>query len=180
MNPIKVDVILKADLFRKFANFDTLFRTGRLKKLLLFSAVTIVLSVLPPLFSGQAIDANFRPNGLLLAFAIFVPLLFVGGFLRTVRYQIQKMGFCTGKFVYSLTFTDAADGIWAKNEEEERSFSWQEIHAAYYFDHAIYFYVAKRHAFLLPVEQIEGGADALWALITQQSTKEKLFDRRKK
>ena len=179
MEPIVVHVRLKADVYRKFVKFDAMFRTGRLKKVILFSLTMVLLSFLVSLIGGQALDNNFRPNGLLLVIAVFVPLVFVGDFMKTVRHQIRRLGLAKGAYIYSLWFTDVEEGILAKNAEEERNYSWENVHAVYYAEQAIYLYVQKRHAFLLPLEQIEGGAEALWVLIEGKVATEKIFDQRK-
>ena len=177
MHEIIANVTLDGKTFRKFATFDTLIRTKRIGQILLFTGIMLFFTTLSVLVGGT--DA--RTLTITLAgIGLFLPLLYLGTFFRSVRYQIEHNGLRKGRFLYRLHLTDAPDGVEVTDANQQSArYEWDKLYGAYRVKNATYLYVIKTQAFLLPDDSMEAGADALWNFLSMRLPPEKLHDRRK-
>ena len=177
MHEIIANVTLDGKIFRKFATFDTLVRTKRIGQILLFTGIMLFFSMLSVFIGG----ADARTLTITLAgIGLFLPILYLGTFFRSVRYQIERNGLRKGRFVYRLHLTTAPDGVEVKDASEQSArYEWDKLYGAYRVKNATYLYVIKNQAFLLPNRSMETDADALWHFLGTRLPPEKLHDRRK-
>lgn len=172
MQEIKIAVTLDGKTFRKFAMFDTLFRTNRLKKILLFTGIMLFFAALAFFIGG---DGAGTIVATLAGIGLFLPVLYLGTFLRSVRYQIERNQLRKGRYLYTLHFTNAADGIEVTDENGQSvRYRWDSIHAVYHHGDCSYFYIVKSQAFLLPHTCIAEGEKAFWDMLQTQLPAEKL------
>ncbi|WMJ85107.1 YcxB family protein [Oscillospiraceae bacterium LTW-04] len=170
--PVKVD----GNIFKDFALFDTFRLQRRWKSPAVFVGIMLLLS--PIAFSqvGKVEYAGLL-GGVLLGIGALLPAVYFLSFFLSVRTQIRKLGLATPRHVYTLQF-NKNDGVEASADKEQITYRWDELFAVYRTNHSIYLYVAPRKAYLLPNEQIEHGADALWSLMLSAMTVAKVHDYR--
>lgn len=177
MQDITVAVTLDSKTFRKFAIYDTLFRTKRLGKILVFTAIMLFFAVLSFLIGGGSASTL---TATLAGVGLFLPILYLGTFLRSIRYQIERNGLRKGRYLYTLHFTNATDGIEVTDESGQKvRYEWDKLYGAYRHANCTYLYIVKSQAFLLPDACVEVGADNLWAFFKQQLPAQKLHNKKK-
>lgn len=175
----EIPVHLNSKLFRQFAIFDGIKRTKRLRGLFAFSALTISAGALA-FFLGEGVEEGASTLVIILVgIGVLLPVLYLGTFMRSIRYQIRRFGLDKGRHVYTLNLSPQPDGIKIQGDGEEVAHAWKDIFALYRLDGCMYLYVHPRQAFLLPEVQITAGAENLWTMLKQQIASEKVFDQRK-
>lgn len=176
MEKIVVSVTLDGQLFRNFATFDVLKRTGKQKRMLRIVSFALAAAVVLLALGFLRDWETARTWGFaLVAIGSVMPLIYMGMFKRSLRYQISRNDLVRGRYVYTIVF-DERDGVIVQDTKERLSYTWRSIFFAYRADDAIYLYAEQKQAYILPNNQIEEGADALWDLFTQMIDEEKLED----
>src|SRR5699024_4931320 len=117
-------------------------------------------------------------GGVLTAVALGLPLVYFGMFFRSVSLQAKKMGLSTPKSVYRVELGPDGVGMWPAGQQDKAqpaaSHDWESVYGAWRTAQAVYLYITATHAYLLPAEEIPGGADAAWTLLGEHLPAEKL------
>lgn len=175
---LRISVKIDGKTFRKFALFDTWLRQKRWHSPAIFAALMLVFSVLCFLLRNLAEGAVLL-GAVLLGVGLLLPAGYFLSFLLGVNGQIQKMGLeFKAKEVYTLEL-DRAEGVAVSNGTEQVKLGWAQLYGAYRVKDCTYLYATPGRAYLLPDGQIEGGGNALWALLDDCLPPEKRIDRRK-
>lgn len=171
--PVKVD----GDIFKHFAVFDTFRRQRRWISPAVFACIMVFFSLIAFSRVGRAEQAALL-GGVLLGVGLLLPFVYFFSFFLSVRTQIKKLGLTAPQYAYTLLL-DRKDGVKVSTQQEQAAYRWNELFAAYRTNHCIYLYTTPRRAYLLPDQQIAGGADALWALLAATMPVSQLHDCRR-
>lgn len=176
MKKASFDVSVKVDgnIFSHFAWFDTFRRQRRWVSPSIFSGIMIFFSLIAFSQVGKAGQATLL-GGVLLGVGVLLPVIYFFSFFLSVKTQIKKLGLTKPRHVYSLVL-DSEKGVTVSTENEKAAYRWDVLFAAYRTGRAIYLYAAPQRAYLLPNEQIDGGADALWSLLLRVMPADQLHD----
>lgn len=158
-----VSVKVDGAIFKDFALFDTFHRQRRWKSPTIFVSIMLLFSLIAFSCVGKAEQAALL-GGVLLSVGILLPVVYFLNFFLSVHTQIKKLGLNIPRYVYTLQFSKY-NGVEVSSDKEQIAYGWDELFAAYRTNRCIYLYAAPYRAYLLPNEQIENGADELWALI---------------
>ena len=173
---ITVSVYIDAKTFLSFALFDSFVRQRRWRPLAIFSGILLASGIICYLMIGKAEQAALLGSVLTLV-ALGIPAVYFFSFLSSVRQQSEIMRLSTPRYAYTLTF-GADDGITVKAGKEQQIVQWEDVFSVYRVRHAIYLFASQQKAYLLPDNQIEGGADCLWLLLKSKMPANRLFDKR--
>lgn len=171
--PVKID----GNIFKHFALFDTFGRQRRWISPAVFGSIMLLFSLIAFSQTGKAQQAALL-GSVLLGVGVLLPAIYFFSFDRSVRTQIKKLGLTKRRYVYTLEL-DKNNGVAVSADKEQTAYRWDELFAAYRTSRGIYLYAAPTRAYLMPNEQIEGGADALWALLSAAMPLSQLHDRRR-
>jgi len=162
---------IDARLFREFAMFDTFMVKQRWKSPALFALIMLVSALL--CFSlrqkaGQAVLIGI----VLLAVGFGLPIIYVVNFLASISTQARKLGLKAPQPFYTITLTDADDGILvaAKGGDKAR-YEWGRVYGAFFRANCVYLYVQNNRAYLLPNGDVGGQAEALSGLIKKRAVR---------
>lgn len=183
MRPETITVSSRVDTktFRNFAVFDTLIRQKRYRSPVIFTGIMLVFACICYFMNGRAEQAVLLGN-VLLGIGVILPTVYFGTFFFSVNSQSKKMKLDPPKHVYTVTMTDAEEGISIVTPTGEGGtlrIKWANLFAAYRVKDCIYLFVSPRQAFLLPDNQANVTPDELWDFLGEHVAKEKLTDRRK-
>lgn len=173
MKDISVTVSVKIDakLFRDFAVFDAFRIKKRWKSPALFAGILLAFSAL--CFSRyQSAEQAVFMGFVLLAMGLGLPTAYFANFMVSVNSEIRKLGLTEPQHVYTVTLSDAPDGVGAvaKNGGEAK-YKWDNVYGAYRWKNCTYLYVQRTRAFLLPDRDIGEQEDALWELFRMYAVK---------
>ena len=175
---ITVPVEMTADRFRAFARFDTFRHQKRWQRPLVFAVVMVALACLCFSRAGQQPGAVVL--GILLAVVgLGLPVVYVVGFLRSVNEQVRRMGLTRPRMAYRVELGPEGITVHVPGRQQkaaDATVAWANVWGVYRTEQALYLYVRSDLAYILPHDQVRGGADALWALCTQMLPAEKCRD----
>lgn len=169
-----VSVKIDQTIFKHFALFDTFRHQRRWKAPAIFIGIMSLFSFIAFSRVGKVEQAALL-GVVLLSIGLLLPAVYFANFFLSVHTQIKKLGLKTPQYVYTLHFSKHC-GVKVSSNKEQVSFGWDELFAAYRTNHCIYLYAAPHRAYLLPNEQIENGAEALWSLIISAMPKLQVHD----
>ena len=168
---------IDGDIFKHFALFDTFVRQRRWRSPAAFVGIMLLFSLIAFSQTGKVERAALL-GGVLLGVGMLLPAVYIFSFDRSVRTQIKKLGLTKPRHVYTLQLNQN-DGVMVLADKQQAAYRWEELFAAYRTNRCIYLYAAPVRAYLIPNEQIEGGADALWALLSAVMPLSQLHDHRR-
>ena len=151
METQKITVHVKMDYktLRTFGLFDAFNLKGRWKKPAIFAAIMLAFSLLCFLQHGK--QHSVLLGSVLLAIGLGLPLVYVVMFLSQLKAQAKKLRLNPPRRVYTLVFSD--ESIHVSNElkaGDEVTLEWQKLPVAFRRKKAIYLYVTRDRAFILP------------------------------
>ncbi len=167
--------------FRSFAVFDTLVRQKRFRLPVIFAVIMTVFAVISFTRIGKAEQAGLL-GGVLLGVGLILPAVYFGNFFYSIKMQAKKLKLDTPKHVYTVTMTNAPDGITIVTPTGEGGtlrVRWDQIHMVYRTAGCMYMFISQRQAFLLPDGQANVSADELWSCFTEKLPTEKCEDLRR-
>ncbi|MDF3003821.1 MAG: hypothetical protein K0S22_293 [Oscillospiraceae bacterium] len=171
-----VSVKVDGAIFKDFALFDTFHRQRRWKSPAIFVSIMLLFSLIAFSRVGKAEQAVLLGT-VLLCIGLLLPVVYFLNFFLSVHTQVKKLGLNIPRYVYTLQFGKHS-GVEISSDKEQVALGWDELFAAYRTNRCIYLYAAPHRAYLLPNEQIENGADELWALIISATPQLQLHDYR--
>ncbi len=176
--PVRID----RKIFQDFSVFDTLVRQRRWQRPLVFALILLFFAVLCFAQVGKR-EGAILLGSVLTVVGLGLPAVYFGMFFYSVRQQAGRMGLSRMKDAYRVEL--GSDGVCMhpagsqdKAEQAERH-AWAEVFGAWRTDNAVYLYVGPARAFILPEDQIPGGADAAWKLLGTVLPAEKLHGGKK-
>lgn len=183
MRPDVITISSRIDTktFRKFAIFDTITRQKRYRSPVIFMGIMLVFACICYVMNGRVEQAALLGN-VLLGIGVILPVVYFGTFYFSVNSQAKKMKLEPPKHVYTVTMTDAAEGISIVTPTGEGGtlrVKWANLFMVYRVDGCIYFFISPRQAFLFPDDQANVTPDELWEFLKENMPAEKLVDRRK-
>lgn len=102
----------------------------------------------------------------LAAVAVGLPAAYVLSFFLSVRRQARAQGLGSGKWVYALEL--GREELSVDNGKERAAWPWAQVARACRRPGATYLYLTPQRAFLIPHRCLEGGGEALWALLGER------------
>lgn len=163
---MKIDVMMDENLFRDFVMFDHFKYRKIWKQPLLFAAIFTVFSLLCFAMRGRREQAALL-GVVLLIIGLGLPLVYFGMFFRTVIEEIKNLKLAKPRLFYTVLLTPENAVMTAKGAVDQ-SFPWEGVERAYRTKNAVYLYVAPGSALILPFQNVKGGADALWAFLSDR------------
>lgn len=160
---LSVPVQIDTEIFHEFAVFDVIRRRKRWVRPLVF-AVLLLFAAVFPFLRGDVI-----PGVVLVVLGIGLPAVYFGMFFHSVNQQAQGMGLDRPRIAYRVDLDENGVRMWPAGKQDKAAeavtHAWADLYGAWRTPTAIYLYNSATQAYLLPVEQIPGGADALWTLL---------------
>jgi hypothetical protein len=170
--PVKLDKVT----FRHFAVFDTFRRQKRWQLPIWFAVILAGISVI--LFFQTDRPQSGLLGGVFLAVGLGFPAVYFISFFSTLRENIIK--YCLPRQVYTVQLRDKDVHIASMiNQNEELTLPWDTLHMAYRVKSAVYLYVLRGRAFLLPDGQADVPDDELWAFLQEKMPKGRCRNLRK-
>lgn len=173
--PIIVTSRIDGKTFQSFAVFDILIRQKRWKSPAIFASIMIFFAVICFTQVGKAEQAGLL-GGVLAGIGLLLPAVYFGNFFYSIKSQIKKLKLDTPKHVYTITMTDAPDGISIVTPTKEGGtlrVRWDQLHMVYRASSCRYLFVSPRQAFLLPDGQANVSDEALDAFLRDRLPAEK-------
>lgn len=180
-NVLSVPVQIDTAIFRDFAAFDVWTRQKRWQRPLVFAVILLIGAVVCFTQVGKR-DGALLLGSVLTLVGVGLPLVYVIMFYRSVSRQAKRMGLAAAKDAYRVELDET--GVCMRpagaqdKEAEAVTRTWDQVYEAWRTPGAIYLYVTATQAYLLPVEQIPGGADRAWELLGRCLPAEKLHTAR--
>lgn len=173
--PITVTSRIDGKTFRDFAVFDILIRQKRWKSPAIFAGIMIFFAVICFTQIGKAEQAGLL-GGVLAGIGLILPAVYFGNFFYSIKAQIKKLKLDTPKHVYTVTLTEAEDGITIVTPTGEGGtlrVRWDQLHMVYQAASCIYLFISPRQAFLLPSGQADVSDEALEKFLKEKLPQEK-------
>jgi len=167
---ITIHVKMDRKILRSFALFDAFALKKRWKKPALFSAILTAFSIVCFLLTGKG--QNVLLGTVLLIVGLGLPLVYVLMFLIQVGDTAKKMKLQKPRPVYTLALSD--EKIVVTNDLKEEApvtIEWAKLPVAFRRKDAIYLYITRAKAFVLPNGQADASPDELWAMFERNMQK---------
>ena len=161
---ISIQVKMDKKILRSFALFDTFRLKKHWKRPAFFALIMLAFSAVCFFWPGEKQSALL--GGVLLAVGLLVPFSYVFMFLSQLSEKAKKLRLDPPRKVYSLSFSNEC--IHVANDmkvQEDVRLEWQKMGAAFRVKNAIYLYMTRDKAFILPDGQADAPAEELWAMI---------------
>lgn len=178
---VSVPVQIDTAIFRDFAYFDVLRRQKRWVRPLVFALIMLAFAVVCFSQVGKR-DGAFLLGLVLALIAVGLPVMYFTRFFQSVNLQAKRMGLATPRDVYRVELDEDGVRMHRAGEQDKDAetvvHTWAQLYGAWQTGNAVYLYVASDQAYLLPAEQIPGGADRVWELLQAHLPAEKLHTAR--
>ena len=158
-----IDVMLTAELFKRFTLFDTFKRRKMWRSPAIFAAILCTCGCVCLIM--RHVDGAVLLGSVLLIIGLGFPLSYFSNFSRSLQQQINAHGLTSPKKVYSLHLSKKAEGICVFNEQEKVDYKWANVYHVYRDKDATYLYMNAQRGFILPHNCIPDGPDKLWKLL---------------
>ena len=153
-----ITVTLDYRTFKEFTYFDILKRRKAWKSPVTFASILTVSAVI--CFLMRKVDGAVLLGTVLLVVGLGMPLVYFLSFFLNVREEGKKQKLGDGREVYSLSLTEKS--VKVSNKKESAEYQWNKIYMAYRNYDAIYLYITRERAFILPSEKLS--QDEIWSL----------------
>lgn len=164
-----IEVILTPGAFIRFTMFDIFCRRKMWKSPVMFAAILTACAMV--CYYMHHIDGAVMLGTVLMVVGLGLVVFYFVSFFLSLFLQVRKQAL--PRTVYTLTLTDSKE-FHIENETEKVDYPWKKVHHVYRRKLATYLYVTPVRAFILPHYFVEGGAEALWKLLSKKLPKEKL------
>ena len=161
-----IDVMLTADLFKRFTLFDTFKRRKMWRSPAIFAAILCTCGCICLIM--RHVDGAVLLGCVLLIIGLGFPFSYFSNFSRSLQKQIKLYGLNTPKHVYTLHLSKKSEGISVSNEKEHVDYKWENVFHVYRDKEATYLFMSPTRGFILPHACIKEGPDALWKLLEKQ------------
>lgn len=167
---ITVPVKMDRKILRSFALFDAFTLKKRWKKPALFSVILTVFALVCFLLTGKG--QNVLLGTVLLIIGLGLPFVYVLMFWIQIGDEAKKLKLKAPRKVYTLELSD--EKIVVTNnlmQEPPLCLEWEKLPVAFRRKHAVYLYVTRARAFILPFGQANVSDDELWAMFERNMQK---------
>lgn len=169
-NLVLIKVNLTETAFRAFSDFNELYRTHKLLKMIIFS-ILLILFALCHLYTHMPYLCIMY-----LIIGIILPLVYLTRYRKSVKTQIDKLKLKDHPMhAYDVGITER--GIWIQRDKEHAAFSWDQLVSAYRAREATYIYYMENRALILPDASIIEGDQTLLSSLLAEHLKDKYTDK---
>ena len=164
-------IILNEKQLKDFITYDTMKKQKRWKS-------TVCLAVCLFMFATMCFAFQDSYNwagtlgGVLCCITVLVPVYYFNSYNNGVKTQVEKMKLNPPRHVYSIRLSDSSNGIMFYYPDEKNyagRYSWKNIDGAWKTKNAIYLYVTKQQALIIPNTLNE--YDEIWTFIKKNLDK---------
>ena len=158
-------IILNEKQMKDFITYDNHKKQKRWKKTVSLSACLFMLSTMCFAFQDSYTWAG-TVGSVICCFCVLIPVYYFNSYSNGVKTQVAKMNLNPPREVYSIRLSDSANGImfyYPKEKNYAGRYSWKSIDGAWKTKNAIYLYVTKHQALILP--NTLSDYDDLWMFI---------------
>lgn len=178
---LSVPVRIDPATFRDFAAFDVLQRQKRWRRPLIFAVIMLAFAVICFTQVGRQEGAALL-GAVLIVLGLGLPAIYFAVFFQSVGLQARQLGLSAHKDSYRVDLDDTGVHMRPVGQQDQReavrTHPWDQVYGAWRTPGALYLYTTATQAYLLPADQIPGGADAAWALLADHLPAEKLHTAR--
>jgi hypothetical protein len=157
-----IAVHLSESNFRNFLIFNIIKRLKLYKSPVIFASIMSVSAFIS--FAMHHVEGAVMLGSVLLLVGLGVPVVYFVNFFASLKKQVKLQDLDPPRLVYTIQFSDESDFIEISNDTEQVRYQWKDVYHAYYEKDAIYLFITKDKAFLLPLSLLENCEDA-WAII---------------
>lgn len=167
-----IDVILTAEIFKRFSFFDTMIRKKMWRSPALFAAILGISACICYLM--HHVDGAVMLGTVLLVVGLGFPVAYFASFALSLHKQITTYGLTRPQKVYTLHLSKNMDGISVENEREQVKYRWDNVFHVYRDKYATYLFMNPQRGFILPHTCTEDNAAQLWQLLEQTLPQNKI------
>jgi len=160
---MNIEVILTPGEFCRFSVFDSFRRKKMWRSPVIFASILSVSAMICYLMNH--VDGAVMLGTVLLVVGLGMPASYFFLFFRSLYKQVREQSL--PRTVYTLTLTDEKE-FHIANETQQVNYPWKKVHHVYRGKTATYLYVTPVQAFILPHYFVDGGANALWKLLSRK------------
>ena len=145
-------IILNEKQMKDLISYDNLKKQKRLKKTVSLAACLFMLSTVCFAFQDSYSWAGTL-GGIVCCICVLVPVHYFNSYSNGVKKQIAKMKLGPPREVYSIRLSDSTNGImfyYPKEKNYAGRYSWANIDGVWKTKNAIYLYVTKQQALIIP------------------------------
>lgn len=161
-----IECTLTEAIFRRFTMFDMMRRRKVWRSPVTFAAIMSTSAVI--CFIMHHVDGAILLGTVLLVVGLGMPLVYFISFFSSLRKQILQQGLKRPRAFYTFCLTEKFDGIGIRNETEQTSYKWKDVHHVYRDTIATYLFMTPQRGFIIPHTCIEEGPNELWKLIDKK------------
>lgn len=103
----------------------------------------------------------------LLLVGLGVPIVYFVNFFTSLKKQVKLQKLNPPRLVYTIQFAETSDFIEISNDKEQVQYQWKDVYHVYYEKDAIYLFITKDRAFLLPLSLLEN-CEEVWSIIEEK------------
>ncbi len=176
-NTITVLSYIDSKVFSDFAAFNAFTLHNRWVSLALFPVIMFGLGLMNRYTGSEAFFWGFTALGLVLP--LFYLFFYKVSLSRQIKAYALDLDLDTPRLAYTVTVNK--EGVYVTNVGEKAQYTWDNMHGIYILDSAIYLYVTKARAFIMPYTGLQEGADAqsLAQMVQGLATPGRVRDRRR-
>jgi len=166
---MNIEVTLTPGEFIRFTMFDTFRRKKMWRSPVTFASIMGFSGIVCCLMHHM--EGAVMLGTVLLLVGLGMPIFYFVYYFISLLIQTKKQSL--PRTVYTLTLEESGKDIHIANETEQIDYPWKKVFHAYRGKTATYLYATPARAFILPHYFAEGGADALWKILTQRLPEDK-------
>ncbi|WP_320121898.1 YcxB family protein [uncultured Sphaerochaeta sp.] len=160
-----IAVRLSESNFRHFLTFNILKRLKLYKSPVIFASIMSVSAFIS--FLMHHVEGAVMLGSVLLLVGLGVPVVYFVNFFASLKKQVKLQDLNPPRLVYTIQFSEESDFIEISNDKEQVRYQWKDVYHAYYEKDAIYLFITKDRAFLLPLSLLEN-CEEVWSIIEKK------------
>lgn len=164
-------IVLSEKQFKDFITYDNMKKQKRWKKCVSLAACLFMLATMCFAFQDSYSWAG-TVGSVVCCFCVLIPVYYFNSYSNGVKKQIEKMKLNPPREVYSIRLSDSSNGImfyYPKEKNYAGRYSWKNIDGVWRTKHAIYLYVTKQQALIIP-DTVQDYED-IWKFIVEKLDK---------
>ena len=137
---------------KDFITYDSMKKQKRWKKTVCLSACLFMLATMCFAFQDSYSWAG-TVGSIVCCICVLVPVYYFNSYHNGVKKQVERMKLNPPREVYSIRLSDSANGImfyYPKEKNYAGRYSWNNIDGVWRTKNAIYLYVTKQQALIIP------------------------------
>jgi len=175
-NHISIPVILSEKQFKNFIIFDSMKKQRRWKTTM---SITVMLFTLATLCyaSLEAFPKIEMLGNILIVFCVFIPTNYFRSFYNSVKKETEKMRLAEPRQVYTIQLSTSSNGIryfYPNKTNAAGQYTWNGVDIAWKTRDAIYLYVTKEQALIIPKTTKSPDYETVWQFIKGNLNKKQI------